>query len=123
MGSLACGQAAGMATSVEIARRSAGRISIGPGRGRRKIEAFCLQTVLHFLDGAIKLLIVAFEFFPGIIIDHDIRIDSVAFDDPLFAVFGVKRELGFEELTAIDKRQRLANSSYAAPSPFADEFA
>src|SRR4026207_758357 len=122
MDSLACGQAARMATSVEIALSSASRISIGPGRGRRKIEAFCLQPVLKFLDCAIKLLIFAFEFFPGIIIDHDIRIDSVAFDNPFFAVFRVKRELGFEELSAVSKRQRFANAGYAAPSPFADEF-
>src|SRR5262249_47410958 len=73
--------------------------------------------------GAIKLLIFAFELFPGIIIDHDIRIDSVSFDDPLFAVFGKKRELRFEELSAIDKRQGFANASYASPSPIADEFA
>ena len=65
---------------------AAGRISVWPGRGRRKIEAFCLQLVLHFLKGAIKLLIFAFEFFSGIIIDDDIRINTVAFHDPLFAV-------------------------------------
>ena len=81
------------------------RISVWPGRGRWKIEAFCLHLVLYFLKGAIELLIFAFEFFPGIIIDHDIRIDSVSFDDPLFAVFGVKRELRFKELSAVDKRQ------------------
>ena len=56
------------------------------------------------LNAAIELLIFAFEFFAGIIIDHDIRIDSVTFHDPLFAVFGIKRELRFEELSAIDKR-------------------
>src|SRR5918996_197743 len=101
----------------------AGGISVRPWRRRRKIEAFCLQLVLHFLNGAIKLLIFAFEFFSRIIIDDDIRIDSVSFDDPLFAVFGVKRELRFEELSAVDKRQRFANASYTAPGPFADEFA
>ena len=112
-----------MATSVETALSSAGRISIGPGRGRRKIEAFCLQPVLKFLDGAIKLLIFAFEFFPGIIIDHDIRIDSVSFDDPLFAVFGIKRELRFEELSAVYQGERFANPSGTAPGAFADKFA
>src|SRR5437762_9099604 len=113
-----------VATSVLNPRLTlACRISVRPGRGRRKIEAFCLQLVLHFLNGAIKLLIFAFELFSGIIIDDDVRINSVTFDDPLFAVFGVKRELRFEELSAVDKRQRFANASYAAPGPFADEFA
>src|SRR5580765_872249 len=88
----------------KIALGSPGRISVCPGWRRRKIETFCLQVVLHFLNGSIKLLIFAFEFFPGIIIAHDIRINSVSFDDPLFAVFGVKRELRFEELSAVDKR-------------------
>src|SRR4030095_15892471 len=55
----------------------ASRISVWPRRRRREIEAFCLQLVLNFLNGAIELLICAFEFFPGIIIDDDIRINSV----------------------------------------------
>ena len=107
----------------EIALGSASGIAVRPGWRRWQIDAFCLQPVLHFLNSAIKLLIFAFEFFSGIIIDDDIRINSVTFDDPLFAVFGVKRELRFEELSAVDQRQRFANASYTAPSPFADEFA
>src|SRR5262249_50000036 len=99
------------------------RVSVGPGRRRWEIEALCLQLVLHLLDGTIKLLIFAFKFFSGVIIDHDIRIDSVSFDYPLFAVFGINCELRFEELPAIDKRQRFANASYAAPAAFADELA
>src|SRR5262245_21758501 len=81
------------------------RISIWPRRGRWDIEAFCLQLVLNFLDGTIKLLIFAFEFFPGIIIDDNVRINSVAFDDPLFAILGINCELRFEELSAVDERQ------------------
>src|SRR5437763_17173214 len=112
-----------MTTTCETALASAGRISVWPGWRRRKIEAFCLQLVLHFLNRAIKLLIFAFEFFSGIVVHHDVRINSVAFDDPLFAVLGVKRELRFEKLSAVDKRQRFANASDPAPSPFADELA
>src|SRR5262249_26528448 len=103
--------------------RASGRISVGPGWGRWEIEAFCLQLVPYFLNAAIELLIFTFKFFCGIIIDDDIRINSVTFDDPLFAVLGINRELRFEELPAVDKRQRLANAGYAAPRPFADEFA
>src|SRR5882757_2767698 len=105
----------------EIALGSASRIPVWPGWRRWQIEAFCFQPVLHFLDRAIKLLIFAFEFFSGIVVHHDVRINSVTFDDPLFAVLGVKRELRFEELSAVDKRQRFANASHAAPGPFADE--
>ena len=79
-----------MATASKSVLLTASRISVWPGRGRWKIEAFRLQLVLHFLNGAIKLLIFAFEFFSGIIIDHDIRINSVSFDDPLFAVLWSK---------------------------------
>ena len=103
--------------------RSPGRISIRPGRGRWQIESLCLQPLLHFLDSAIELLILAFEFFPWVVIDHDIRINSVTFHDPLFAVLGINRKLWFKELSPVDKWQRFANSSYAAPGPFADEFA
>ena len=111
------------AGAYEIALGSASGIAVRPGWRRWQIEAFCLQPLLHFLDRAIELLIFAFEFFSGIIVHHDVRINSVTFDDPLFAVLGVKRELRFEELSAVDKRQRFANASYAAPGPFADEFA
>src|SRR5262249_26378168 len=102
---------------------TSGGISVGPRRGRWEIEAFCLHFVLYFLNGAIELLIFAFKFFSGIIVDDNIRINSVTFYDPLFAVFGINGELRFEELAAVDKRQRLANAGYAAPGPFADEFA
>src|SRR6266478_9005457 len=99
------------------------RVAVWVGRDRRQVISLGLQFVLHFLKRAIKLLIFAFEFFSGIIIDDDVRINSVTFDDPLFAVFGVKRELRFEKLSAVDKRQRFANASHAAPGPFPDEFA
>src|SRR5207245_7316511 len=76
------------------------RISVRPRRWRREIEAFCLQLVLNFLNGAIELLIFAFEFFPRIVVDEDIRIDSVPFDDQLFARVGANRTLRLNTLTA-----------------------
>ena len=65
-------------------------ISVRPWWRRWNVEALCLQVVLHFLNGAIELLIFALELFPRIVIDHDVRINSVTFDDPLFTVFGIK---------------------------------
>src|SRR6266481_8526197 len=91
---------------------SAGGIPVWPGWRRWQVVTFRLQLVLHLFYGAIELLIFAFELFTGIIIDHDVWIDSVTFDDPLFAVFGIKRELRLEELAAVDKRQRFTNASY-----------
>jgi hypothetical protein len=41
---------------------------------------------LDFLNRAVELLVLAFEFFPWIIIDADVRINAVAFDNPLLAV-------------------------------------
>ena len=85
--------------------RHRGRISVWPRRRRWDIEAFCLQLVLNFLDGTIKLLILAFKFFPGIVVDDNVRINSVAFNDPLFAVLLIKCELRLEELATVDERQ------------------
>ena len=82
-----------------------GRISVWPRWRRWELEPFCLQRVLNLLDSAIQLLILAFKFCPRVIIDDDIRVDSVAFDNPLVAVLRVDCELGLEELSAIDKRQ------------------
>src|SRR5881392_1729442 len=65
---------------------TASRISVWPRRGRWEIETFCLQLVLQFLNGAIKLLIFAFKFFSGIVIDHNIRINTMTFYDPLFGI-------------------------------------
>src|SRR5206468_8161232 len=73
-----------------------GRISVRPRRWRWQIEMFCFQLALHLLNGALELLIFAFEFFTGIIIDNNIRINPMAFDNPLFALFGINRELRFE---------------------------
>src|SRR4029453_18012723 len=87
----------------EIALGSTSGIAVRPGWRRWQIEAFCLQPLLHFLNGAIKLLIFAFEFFSGIVVHHDVRINSVAFDDPFLALFGVKADFGFEDLSAIAK--------------------
>src|SRR5256885_4394627 len=39
------------------------------------------KLVLHFLDAPIKLLIFAFKFFSCIIIDHEIRINTMTFHD------------------------------------------
>src|ERR1044071_8654363 len=99
------------------------RMSVGPRRGGREIEALCLQLVLHFLDRAIKLLIFALKFFPRIVVYDNVRINPVAFYYPLFAVFGINREFGFEKLSAVRERQWFANASYAAPGPLADELA
>src|SRR5689334_17088241 len=84
--------------------RSASRISVWPGRRRWEIEPFCFQLILHFLNRAIKLLIYTFKFFSGIIINDDVRIDSMTLHYPLFAIFGIERELRLKELSAVDKR-------------------
>ena len=79
--------------------------------------------MLDLLDRAIELLVFATEFFRRVIIDHDIGINAVTFDDPLFSVLGIKPEFRFEELAAVHQRKRIANSNNAAPGALADEFA
>src|SRR5215472_16528692 len=72
---------------------SASGITVWPGWRRWQVVTFRLQLVLHLLNGAIELLIFAFEFFRGIVVDHNVRINSVAFDDPVLTVFQVNRKL------------------------------
>ncbi len=63
------------------------RIPVRVRRDWGQVISFGLQLLLNFLDRPVELLIFAFEFLPGIIIDGDVGINSVTFDDPLFAVF------------------------------------
>ena len=55
-------------------------------RDRRQIVSFGLQFFLYFLKCPVELLIFASEFFRGIIVDDDVGIHAMAFDDPLFPV-------------------------------------
>src|SRR5882762_8546066 len=63
------------------------RVPVWIGRDRRQVVSFGLQLVLNLLDCPIELLVFAFEFFRGIVIDYDVGIDATTFNDPLFAVF------------------------------------
>src|ERR1700730_5442406 len=75
-----------------------GWIPVRIRRDGRQVVAFGLQLGLDLFDGSIELLIFTFELFRGIVIHHDVGIDAVAFDDPLFAILRIRRELGPEEL-------------------------
>ena len=99
------------------------RIPVRVRWDRRQVVALRLQLFLNFLDSPVELLIFALEFLGRIVVDHDVGIDAVAFDDPAFAVLGVRRELRLEEIAAISQRKRVADSDDAAPGPFADQFA
>src|SRR5438552_18691340 len=89
-------------------------------RRRRQLIAFRLHLLLNLLDRPVELLVFAAKFFRRIVIDHDIGINAVAFDQPFFSVLGIKPEFRFEELAAVHQRKRIANSDNAAPGPFAD---
>src|ERR1700675_2516980 len=97
-----------------------GWIAVWVRRRGRQIVAFRLQLFLDFLNPAVELLVFAFEFFGRIVVDYDIGINTVTFDDPVLSILGIKRELRFEELTAVDQWQGIPNSNHAAPRPFAD---
>jgi hypothetical protein len=75
------------------------------------------------LDRTIQLLILAFEFFPGVVIDDDVGIDAATFNDPLFAVLRIRSEFRLEELAAIGERQRLSYANNATPRAFPDQLA
>ncbi len=98
------------------------RIPIRIGRDRGQIISLGLQLLLHFLDRPVELLIFAAEFFRRIVIDHDVGIDTMPFDDPIFAVLRIRRELGLEKVAAVSQRQRVANADDSAPGAFADQF-
>ena len=63
------------------------RIPVWIGRDRRQVVSFGLQLLLDLLDRPIELLVFAFEFLSGIVIDDDVGIDAATFNNPLFAVF------------------------------------
>src|SRR5437660_69007 len=91
-------------------------------RDRMNVVAFRFQFLFHFLNSSVELLILAPEFFNRIVIDNDIGIDSMTFDDPFLAILRIGCELRPEELSAIGEREWFANSDNAAPSAFADQF-
>src|SRR6267378_510924 len=99
---------------------AARRIFVRIRRHWRQFVAFRLQLFLDLLDPAIELLIFALKFFRRIVVDHDIGIDAVTFNDPFLSVLRVKRELRFEKIAAVNQRKRIANSNHAAPRAFSN---
>ena len=77
------------------------RVAIRIGRNGWQIIALGLHLGLNFLDPPVELLVFALKFFPGIVIDHDVGIDAVAFYDPIFPLLRIRRELRPEKLAAI----------------------
>src|SRR5205085_1123519 len=63
------------------------------------------------------------EFLGRIVIYYNVRINSVAFNDPVPAFFRVGCELRLEKLAAINQRQRIANTNDAAPRPLTNQLA
>src|SRR5437763_10937391 len=92
-------------------------------RARRQRITFRLHVLLDLFDCAIELLVFAVKFLRRIVIDHDIGIDAVTFDDPFLAVLRKGRELRPKQLAAIRKRKRITDSNHAAPGPFSDQLA
>src|SRR6266550_2644550 len=92
-------------------------ITIGVGWDRWQFVAFRLQLFLNFLDRSVQLLIFPAEFLGRIVIYYDIGINSVAFNDPVLALFRVGGELRLKELTAINQREGIANTNDAPPGP------
>jgi hypothetical protein len=82
-----------------------------------------LQLLHDFLDGALELVVGASVLARGVVVDYDVGIDAVAFDDPLLAVDGVGGELGFAQGAAVDEGDGAADADGAAPAAFADQLA
>src|SRR6202008_170961 len=74
-------------------------------------------------DRSVELLVFPAEFLRWIVVDHDVGINAVTFDDPFFSVFREGRELRPEELAAVRQGQRIANPNDSTPGPFPDQFA
>ena len=56
-------------------------------RRRWQLIAFRLHLLLNLLDRPVELLVFAAKFFRRIVIDDYVRIDAVAFYDPILALF------------------------------------
>src|SRR4029079_4767339 len=101
---------------VETSRGSilTGRISIRERRYRRHLVALGLHLFLHFVNGAIQLLVNAFKLLCRVVINHDIGINTVTFNNPALSVLRVRRKLRFEKLATIDEGQGISNSDHTA---------
>ncbi|PYL04162.1 MAG: hypothetical protein DME32_02405 [Verrucomicrobia bacterium] len=61
--------------------------------------------MLNFLDSPVELLIFAAELLSRIVIDHNIGINTVTFDDPILTILGIDREFWLKELSIVRQRQ------------------
>src|SRR6266478_9365683 len=89
-------------------------------RTSRQFHRMILQR-LHYLGyRALELWILAGQHRPGIVLDLDVGIDAVAFDDPL--TFGAcERRLRHEDRASVDQRAPVPDADHAAPRAFADQ--
>jgi hypothetical protein len=84
----------------------------------RRWSEFCrfrFHFIQRLLDRPVQLFVFAGKFFCRVVIDDDIRINAVAFYNPLLSLDVVSGELRSVEETAVKERQRLANSYNSAP--------
>jgi hypothetical protein len=96
------------------------RCGYGGGRQPAIVRPHLFQ---NHLDPPRKLSVLPRELAAWVVVDDDIGVDAVAFDDPLLAVDGVGGELGFAQGAAVDEGDGAADADGAAPAAFADQLA
>src|ERR1043166_7324972 len=90
---------------------------------RRQLVRLRFHLGLDLRNRAVELLVFPFEFLRRIVIDHDVGINAVTFNDPILAILRIRGELGAEELAAVGQGKRVANAYYTAPGPFPNQLA
>src|SRR3954453_23823856 len=78
-------------------------------RTRRQRVTLRLHVLLDLFDRPVELLVFAAEFLRGIVINHNVGIDGVTFDDPFLSILRKRCELRPEELATVGKGKRIAN--------------
>src|SRR6202165_12290 len=86
-----------------------------PGRRTR-------QEFHQLLHAAFQLRVMPLQHGDRILIDHDVRIDAVTFDDPV-TVRIRRTELRHKYGASVEQRSAVGHAYYAAPCALADEHA
>ena len=89
-------------------------VPLRPRRGRRKrLLPARLQLLHQLLDRPVQLGVLAGVLVRRVVIDHDVRVDAIAFDDPLLPLGVVPAKLGAVEDAAVEEWQRAADADDA----------
>ena len=80
-------------------------------RSRNRSQRFTVLKIFHyFFDSLVQLLVFAIPFLNRIIVDQDIRVDTMVFDNPLARLRIIAGEERYTDICSVHVRQWAANA-------------